>query len=533
MIIYPPLIAETIPAFTTDKIIIPFSQNPAVDINEVTVFKLIIKNYITSEIIADLSAAKDNLLYDSNAKSGEVTFITEDWKPQAKQYYKFQMSYSDDTINPDTQKPYTVYSAASIGRCIGNPPEVYIENLDASKTNEDILDYIGKYKTDIVSEPVYSYRFIFSQDEEIIQDTGEILHDVENDNVEQNKRISTHLFRLWYELEDNITYKIKYIITSINGYKSFSEYKIIKAEEKNINIPIDIIASQSFTDKENGCINLSLKCNELPTIGDRYLIQRTENNGKKWDELVSFVIQEEKAISIDWKDYTVIQGNKYTYSIRKQYKEDEQKKWSQRKLSNTITPDFEYTFLSDGDKQLRIQFNSKVSSFKDVILEQKIDTIGGQYPFIVRNGQVKYKEIPISGLISHQMDNNELFVTNEELGLGNFNRENNISFTGDNVAAERKFKLELLNWLNNGKPKLFRSPTEGNYIVRIINVSLSPNDTLGRMIHSFSSTAYEIMDNNIDNLYQNNLINFQVFQNIHSLSSTFGSFLIGLSILGG
>jgi hypothetical protein len=45
--------------------------------------------------------------------------------------------------------------------------------------------------------------------------------------------------------------------------------------------------------------------------------------------------------------------------------------------------------------------------------------------------------------------------------------------------------LEVLEWLNNGEAKIFRSPTEGNYIVRLMNVSLTPNDTLGRMLHTF------------------------------------------------
>jgi hypothetical protein len=45
-----------------------------------------------------------------------------------------------------------------------------------------------------------------------------------------------------------------------------------------------------------------------------------------------------------------------------------------------------------------------------------------------------------------------------------------------NIYKEREYKLDILNWLTNGKPKLFRSPTEGNYIVRLMNVSLTPND---------------------------------------------------------
>jgi hypothetical protein len=40
------------------------------------------------------------------------------------------------------------------------------------------------------------------------------------------------------------------------------------------------------------------------------------------------------------------------------------------------------------------------------------------------------------------------------------------------MRAERRFKLKLLNWLNDGKIKLFRSPAEGNYLVRIMNVAL-------------------------------------------------------------
>jgi hypothetical protein len=60
------------------------------------------------------------------------------------------------------------------------------------------------------------------------------------------------------------------------------------------------------------------------------------------------------------------------------------------------------------------------------------------------------------------------------------------------MLLEKEFKMEVMNWLNNGEPKLFRSPAEGNYLVRLMNISLSPNDTLGRMIHTFSATAYEV-----------------------------------------
>jgi hypothetical protein len=73
--------------------------------------------------------------------------------------------------------------------------------------------------------------------------------------------------------------------------------------------------------------------------------------------------------------------------------------------------DFEDMFLTDDSRQLKIRFNPKVTSFKNTILESKMDTLGGKYPFFFRNGNVKYKEFPISGLISMLSDEDSEFMT--------------------------------------------------------------------------------------------------------------------------
>ena len=133
--------------------------------------------------------------------------------------------------------------------------------------------------------------------------------------------------------------------------------------------------------------------------------------------------------------------------------------------SHKIKADFEDMFLYDGKRQLKIRFNPKVNSFKNTVLETKTDTIGNQFPFFFRNGQVSYKEFPISGLISMLMDDNQLFIetpsiisqtrirTNSEDILIN---SNSTQLTVDNVKKEREFKLEVLQWLQNGKLKLFK-----------------------------------------------------------------------------
>jgi hypothetical protein len=148
-----------------------------------------------------------------------------------------------------------------------------------------------------------------------------------------------------------------------------------------------------------------------------------------------------------------------------------------------------------------------------------VDTIGGQYPFFFRNGNVSYKDFPISGLVSYWMDENELFISNAQLNLINTGIEKSYAFneddlnlarsthlTANNFYAERLFKTEVLNWLNNGKIKLFKSPAEGSFIVRLMNVSMSPNDTVSRMLHSFNANAYEIAAFNFSNLNKYNFI---------------------------
>ena len=74
-----------------------------------------------------------------------------------------------------------------------------------------------------------------------------------------------------------------------------------------------------------------------------------------------------------------------------------------------------------------------------------------------------------------------------------------------------------MDWLTDGKPKIFRSPTEGNFIVRLMNVSLTPLDNLGRMLHSFNCTAYEIAEYNYENLKTFNLIKLNSLNRVEQL----------------
>jgi len=107
------------------------------------------------------------------------------------------------------------------------------------------------------------------------------------------------------------------------------------------------------------------------------------------------------------------------------------------------------------------------------------------------------------------------------------NWQDNFDITDQNMEYERKFKLEVLDWLNNGRLKLFKSPTEGSYIVRLMNTSLTSNDSLSRMISTFSTTATEAINYN-----ENNLLTYEFFDNsLHTINSNLFYYTINLEEL--
>ena len=108
------------------------------------------------------------------------------------------------------------------------------------------------------------------------------------------------------------------------------------------------------------------------------------------------------------------------------------------------------------------------------------------------------------------MDDENLFTSKENLLNNNvnlyeeYNEKQNISNYKD-FTLEREFRNKVKDFLYNGKVKLFKSASEGNILVRLMNISLNPEPTLGRMLYSFTATAYEIADFTVDNLKKYNL----------------------------
>ncbi len=493
----PPLLDGTIPAFySTDQgivITIPFSMNRVVGLNQVNGFQVKIKTIQSGNQLCSIRVGKNN----SQTSELRVIIPSEHQnKFKVGQYYKVQIAY----INGDT---IGYYSSVTIGKYTGKPT-MSIVHLNANNLNSHSYEYTGVYKQIYdYSERVYSYRFnLYGPDNQLLQTSGDLLHDSTQDNPETNGE-SRDSYIFAQDLDVGKTYRVEYSVTTVNGLTVTSPaYRITQKQSIQPEINAFIEASLNYN---NGYVDVHLRTNAPDELASGFfIIARAckDTNYTVWEEIHRFSLMAQVANQFLCRDFTVEQGKQYVYGLQ-QYNNNNLR--SKRLLSNTVYVDFEDAFLYDGKRQLKIKYNPKISSFKKDLLETKTDTIGGKHPFIFRNGRVYYTEFPISGLISYQMDDEFLFLSKKEYGL----TEETTNLTSENIAAERLFKIKVLEWLTNGEPKIFRSPTEGNYVVRLMNTSLAPNDTLGRMLHTFSSTAYEVAEFTYNVLGNMNFISVQ------------------------
>lgn len=545
--LYPPILEGVLPAFYSDtitdtegeviRITIPFSMNRAVSSNQVGGFALKIKTVQSSSYL--YTAQIYNPLYYqlNDATWVEIvlhTNIEEENKIIQKlkvgQFYKFQLAYiaADEKIKNNLQDQFAKglltledfhnemskigeighYSTVGIAKYT-TKPDIHINDFERGFINIHKYKYTGFYsqKDKDITERVYTYRFdVYDSMNNIIATSGDCLHNSSND-VELYE--SYDEFELNRDLEFNKNYYIKYTIVTNNLLElSTPRYRIMQKATVDPEILTEVIAAVNYN---NGYTDISLKGikdedDMETTVTGSFLLCRadSEHNFTNWQEISRFKLVGQFPSRWLWRDYTGEQGKTYQYSLQ-QYNDKDL--YSNRLLSNIVYCDFEDAFLFDGERQLKIKYNPKVSSFKATLQETKVNTIGSKHPFIFRNGKAYSHEFPISGLISYQMDEENLFSNEYPLSpirkTTGASQNDNFSMTAlnsTNMSKERNFKLQVLEWLNNGKPKLFRSPSEGNYIIRLMNVSLAPNDQLGRMIHTFNSTAYEIADCTYENL---------------------------------
>ena len=549
-------------------ITIPFEHNKAVAISEILNVVVKVKTIQNDTLIYD------NLIgiYDAVNRTvqfpvkgyvvqtlyaneeGENVFQDSSWTVRIGQYYKIQVAYLSST-GAGYFSTVGVIKATSL-------PLVEIENLDKNTVNGVKNIFLGKFtqpKGGDTTEKVYSSEFIVKDIEgNIFAKKESTLHNIQN-NPDEYTSVDSYSFDK--ELESGKTYTIQYIVTTTNGMKvSSPKYHIVEQLSLKTSLECELKAE---INNEDGYVQIDLVDNTGLEMGNGAFVLTREDSlyPGQWDELYRFVLRYESVSRHLFKDFTIEQGKHYTYSIQQFNRNNI---YSDRIKSNVVYADFDSIFIYDGKRQLKLKYNPQVTSFKTQLSETRSDTIGSKYPFFFRNARIGYKTFPVSGLISMLSDDNELFIPYEEIlrktekhdrarswytpGVAHENIVENIinyhegrngiyakeetkeedfnsistysdkykptDLVAQNFTSERIFKMQVLDWMNNGEVKLFRSPAEGNFLVRFMDTSLAPQAQLGRMLHTINSTAYECAECN-----HSNLIKYGIIEQITFLTS--------------
>ena len=475
-----------------------------------------------------------------------------DKKFQPDIYYKVQLRLSSvsstENFNAsfitENVNNFSEWSKPCLIRYIGQP-ELYMEEFDNENSESkpksffSILNHFrGKLDCpQSKTEYLYSYRLkIFTNDEknQLIADSGLQYTD------EFGIKSIDYNFNL--RLEEYLPYKLVVEYNTNSGYQGKKEYYFSFS-----NVGLDAIEGNIFLRPDRARGSIKVTVSSLKGIASNMMIRRTSNKSLYtiWEDVHLFSKMSDGEWFYEWEDLTIEAGVVYLYGVQLYEKTKEPEKEIRGEIltanEKTTLALFDHTFLYDGERQLRLQYDMNISSLKHTILESKAETLGSQYPFIRRNAKVNYRTFPISGTISYKMDDysedypleiissTDLVVSEEATPLffdmrdyNSITKEGNLEITqiknvlsqvSNNydmdleVFLEKKFRDEVIKFLQDGKVKLFKNETEGNMLIRLMDISFTPKKELGRRIYSFSATAYEIDAPTIENYQKYNLTN--------------------------
>lgn len=386
------------------------------------------------------------------------------------------------------------------------------------------LNLVGSFYREVdPSELIRSYDFIlYDENDNIIESSGEIYA-----NQFQNSDTINHLMKT--ELINGVNYKLAFHFTTINGYEdgfykfdderddrfyfTCSVYQIETPPCRLITVendPDNILTEDITTlhlEEEEGRVGVKFYSDLTNTYSGNLCIRRSssKDNFKTWTDVYLYIAKSEDINAIPiYYDYTIESGVWYKYGVQTITSNGDRGQLVV--MSNPVMRNFNYSFILGKDnKQLKLEFDNSMNTFKYQVSDSRTDPIGSQYTNIARNANTYYRTFPLNGLISFWMDENNLFTSKlniykysniKEL-YDNYNTENSI--IQYDYIYEREFREAVLEFLQDGEYKLFKSPTEGNIIVRLIDVNCTPNQSLGRMIYSFTSYAYEMAEATMEN----------------------------------
>ena len=430
---------------------------------------------------------------------------------QINQYYKVQIRFTAvgaANVSLNTPQAIDSWLAANLSNfsewstvCLVrgiSVPSLNISGFDISADTTlwslNNVDVVGRltYADSAETDTLKSYQIkLYDINNQLLSDSGVIYSNAYSNINEFN-------YTFEYAFNEGESYYFTFEYETANMYTESNTYEFMVVQEGADILNANLTAT---LDNINGCIILNVKSkDDDDSFVGNITIRRasSESNFTIWEDVHTESFEENSKLDYTWYDYTIKSGIYYKYIA--------QRRSSVGNRGIAIHAEgepfmilFDDMYLTGGDGQLNIRFDPSVNSFKRTVSESRTDTIGSKYPYIKRNGYVEYRQFPIGGTITHLMDPSHLITSREEIfkdSLDNytkFNKDKNIRIDDFNDwTYEREFREKVMDFLYANKVRLFRSATEGNILVKIMDINFTPNSTLGRRIYSFTATAYEV-----------------------------------------
>lgn len=559
--LFPPIIDAYLPAFNIRDIIRPADDTVTLDIK-----------YNTSQYnnLEDIKAVHVSIIRQSNYMSllDDVDYprgiYVQNHEPETEddvigipntclnykqlsynEYYKVQVrlskiecpngsltgqALSDYLINEENLQYFSEWSTVCLIRFIAKP----IFNIDANGeplTNGDNVIDISSLKISgnytkgnipnhnniwnlaAVEDGSVDLEYLNSYNIKLYDiDTDELVYQSSEINVDRNNPNSFQ-YTLPYFFEDGDNLRIVFHFTTANLYETDVSYRIRAAYSKSSWNDQTDVAEMLGLDSVIGKVNVSFEPQtdggQLPE-GGVLNIRRSDNNSNFtiWENIWKKTIPA-NSTRLTFDDFTIESGTLYKYEIN--YTDTNGDDYFI--VEGPTLSVFNDAFLTGEGTQLSVKFNPSISSFKYNVGDSVQNTIGGKYPYITRNGSMNYRTFSLSGTIAYEMDNEHQFKTRSDMYgewidvYGSYFVNHYINQQNDRIT-QRKFRELVMEYLYSDTPKIFRSTPEGNILVRLTNVNLTPNQQLSRMIYDFSCEATEIGDASIDNYKLYNIQDF-------------------------
>ena len=319
-------------------------------------------------------------------------------------------------------------------------------------------------------------------------------------------------FKVDASAEANANYPLTIAYMTEKGYYEEVANFSIKVEKKSKAIDdsftMDIMSIEAKPINNLGLIQVSLDLGTYESSIEHtgYITLYRSDYSSNFTKLEILKVFPYKFISnksnkIIFQDFLAVSGIPYKYFFDFSYIDtgSQIEKFSpQKETADSVVLLIEDIYLNTKDVQVQLIYNAKINSIKHNIQTSITPTLGAKYPRVRRNGQQNYRTFQISGTIALDSNNNTIGLNASKI------KDNlqNLDSYSINSIMQRFLREEVFSFLLNDSVKLMRTLQEGNVLVQLSDINITPNATLSRNICDFTASATEIADATLESYHK-------------------------------